>query len=420
MENNVPMNTGKNTVNYRRVPERRLLQVIIAVLAMLTCSESTAADKPSYVSLDSFAPPSYTRISYDWHRFLSPVDGKTRLTLHGPGNTLIGHYLFDVEAREVVGELKNGTPVFFDPVGGRIVCTTRGPAVSSLEKKLDAIASKAQSIVDLDKSQWQHDIAVRKSFHEDLYWIVEMKSNRASSIGSILEYDFKERPGDFIPSPSHTHAVNAAWSGASGEHVYTINLDKQAMGTIGTDVTAFAWWDEQQILAADKNTRDLLLVNPDTQNRSILLPASQVADFLGRNDLDGLPGFPIPVWDGHRFQFFMRITRKIGEAKEFDLLKLLPNCNLEIAYRSFEPRRRGCFDQAMRHYVFSCQIPNQEDDGVYIRNLETGEEKTLIPSTGSGEFSAPSFHGDRVIYVRDKTLWSISTDGTDQKRLFPK
>ncbi|PYM12856.1 MAG: hypothetical protein DME18_10335 [Verrucomicrobia bacterium] len=76
-------------------------------------------------------------------------------------------------------------------------------------------------------------------------------------------------------------------------------------------------------------------------------------------------------------------------------------------------------DPTGRYYLFSGREAGAASDGVFLRDKQSGSNRTLVIPTKNTYFSIPRFYGDSVIYVRSNILWRISLDGTSNVQLFP-
>ena len=56
---------------------------------------------------------------------------------------------------------------------------------------------------------------------------------------------------------------------------------------------------------------------------------------------------------------------------------------------------------------------------VYLRDLSDNSVHTLVPPNNKGQYAIPRFYGDEVIYFRDRVIWRIGLDGSNNVPLFP-
>jgi hypothetical protein len=57
--------------------------------------------------------------------------------------------------------------------------------------------------------------------------------------------------------------------------------------------------------------------------------------------------------------------------------------------------------------------------GVFLRDLRSGTNLTLVAPDAGRSFSQPNLYRETVIYVRSNQLWQVGLDGSNRTRLFP-
>lgn len=76
-------------------------------------------------------------------------------------------------------------------------------------------------------------------------------------------------------------------------------------------------------------------------------------------------------------------------------------------------------DPTARYYLYSGRERGHGNDAVYVRDLQNGTTRILVPPANGAHFSLPRFYHDSVIYVRNNALWRINLDGFNNIKLFP-
>jgi Tol biopolymer transport system component len=121
---------------------------------------------------------------------------------------------------------------------------------------------------------------------------------------------------------------------------------------------------------------------------------------------------------GH--QFFLTDNHQRWLAKESYLLRLKrPGSELELVNPKFKFEWSDHFDATGSNYAFSGREAGQGSSAVYLRNLATGETRTLVEDNGTKLFSLPNFYGTNVIYSRSNQLWRVDFTGRNHERVFP-
>ena len=61
---------------------------------------------------------------------------------------------------------------------------------------------------------------------------------------------------------------------------------------------------------------------------------------------------------------------------------------------------------------------NGGNGSIYIRDVQTGEVRVLVPPDNSGQYTLERFYKNRVIYSKYHQLWSIDVTGSNNFKLF--
>ena len=129
---------------------------------------------------------------------------------------------------------------------------------------------------------------------------------------------------------------------------------------------------------------------------------------------------PFVSWNGQEYDIYFTGAHRRWSADESLLLKYDRVAReLGVVSPSFKFEWSDHFDESMQNYLYSGRERGDRNDGVFLRDLNAGKNRTLVEPRGGHSFSTPRFYQDRVLYVRTNELWSVQLDGTDQKRVFP-
>jgi hypothetical protein len=122
-------------------------------------------------------------------------------------------------------------------------------------------------------------------------------------------------------------------------------------------------------------------------------------------------GAPLLAWNG-RSSSYVTDTHKKWSAEESFLLKVArPGSQLSVVSPAFKFEWSDHFHPSQQYYVYTGREAGDRSDGVYLRNLRTGAETTLVESLGEKCFSIPHFYKDSVLYLRSNALWRVNLDG---------
>lgn len=116
-----------------------------------------------------------------------------------------------------------------------------------------------------------------------------------------------------------------------------------------------------------------------------------------------------------------RICRAKQSANSF-LAKLeRPSGNLKLIATDFKFKWSDSFDPSDRYYVYSGREFSDGDkvSAVFVRDLQTGQTRTLVEDLGVNQHSIPRWYGNGAIYTRSNMLWRIALTDTNATRVFP-
>lgn len=194
------------------------------------------------------------------------------------------------------------------------------------------------------------------------------------------------------------------------------------------------WWDEHHLLAVD-GQHNFLLFDVITRETSSIFTAAQLQDFLKKSGLpDAIDRMSAkPTWTGEQYTIFYLSSQTNGIRSVATVLKVGPARTgtnapstaaipeLQIFQRDFQFEWLGNLNAAGTLYVFpgeSGQPGSGGDGSVHIRDLRTGETRTLVETDHSNQYTLPRFYKNRIIYTRSRQLWSIDVNGSNNFKLF--
>lgn len=342
------------------------------------------------------------QISYD---FLSPAPfegGKMWITSYSTNRAEV--LLFDIDQRRILGRLNDGWPVMNSGDQTKTLCSQPGPRFKDrLWLWLDRLSGGRL-----------------KSPSPELtptYWRLDLTRNSAAYLGRLPEMPHSI----FSPAPDFQHGFTLLDKPPTRVDLYVFDLTAGSMVQRISPGWPAGWWNNTQILCLGTN-QDLLLYDIHTERSAVLIRADQIADFFRQNHLEAAPSQakPFLAWRSRECDFYLTDTQQKWLATNSFLIKLeRPDGRLKLVSANFKFGWSGQFDPTGRFYLYTGREPGQGSDGVFLRELATGTNRVLVPSTSAAYFSLPNFYRDSVIYVRSNELWRIHLDGSHLTRLFP-
>lgn len=372
---------------------------------------------PRYVITQQHSLRQISSLSYPFLAERPFAGGRVWLSL-ADGTNAFESVLFDLEAGTVVGRLENAFPVQSDEAGTFVLCVNRVPRRINLWQRGRMLAGAGLRNLNLPPPRWLVPPAGVFDMDDENFWLVDLRSGRAHFAGTMPQMrgtgsTFRFSP-DFrhgLNKPPHHLETNAFVLDIAAKELRTIQLQP--------DDWPIGWWDNETFLLSRNGL--VHLVGLDGRER-LLFGTNDVATILARQGLAPFERNPNPIayWAGDRFEFFLTDTHKRWSAEASVLLKInRPDGRLELVDPRFKFEWSDHFDPTARHYLYTGREAGDRSDAVLVRDLVTGSEQPLVPTTGAKVFSIPNFYGDRILYVRSNQLWSVGMDGSTPRPLFP-
>ena len=340
--------------------------------------------------------------------------GKVWLTTSS-GTNDIHCYLFDLQSRKVLGELKNANPLFMTEDRTKVFCQQRriAPPVGLREKILLFLDRKTLGKFHLAPSQ--DDI--------DLFWLLDLKRNSGKLVGRLNQFrGFGSTT--FQASPDFRYAFNKPSTGFEKPELFICDLQKETLTRVKVDGWPHGWWDGQSIVLKT-SANDFILYHVPTGTVSNSISFTTFTAFLaGLNDPEAraAEAWMFPVWTGKERHLYLSKARADWPDGTSYLVKIQPpSATLELVITNFLPEFPNHIDPTETWQLYSGTGSSYRGNGVFLRELRTGATRTLVPGdpTSSPRPSIPNFYDDTVIYIRDNALWQIDLTGSNNTRLFP-
>lgn len=354
--------------------------------------------------------------SYDWinYDYLSPSPFQGgKVWVEAMSKKQVHVYPFDIEKREILGELFNAWPELMNGDQTRVLCTIRTPAPTNVVSKVAAQIVGSLSVL-------RNYFSLSDKDRESL-WTVDLKRNSARPLGKV--YQWNGAGSSLWPSPDFSHAFDKPTGSFNTPDFFIANLDKNTFRRERVDGWPCGWWDNERILWKATNN-DFVLCDIVSWKLSALVSQQQLATFLRQAGLTNAASsaHPFFTWNGKENEFYLTDGNSRWSAVKSYLIRIeRSDGKLKLMDPKFKFEWSDHFDAIEKHYLYSGRDRGNRTSGVYLRDLATGNMRELVPenATHTNDFSMPQFYGDKVIYEHDKALWIIAADGSGNQRLFP-
>ena len=410
----------------QKILKRSLVAVIalfgLACIVLIATSKSeTGRDAPRFVPgtpIDAVTNLAASA-NYSWGEDVPFQGGRTWIWF-ATSRTNFHTYWVNLDDRTVVGELFNAGAEFSNKDQTKLFCSGPGSLLPTLKQRWAGWLAKVSG--GKIKPQLNRD---------ETFWILDLRNNRAKAIGS-----FSQSAGNgsrWHPAPGFRFAYNIPSTSGLGQEFYLCDLEQEQMTRVQFQGSIQGWWDERHLLAVDK-PNNFLLFDVITRQTRPLITAAELQDFLKKSGLPISLGMGAePTWTGEEYAFHLA-AKTNGIRSVATLLKASPartstnipsttatSPELQIFQRDFQFEWLGRLNAAGTLYVFpgeSGQPGSGGDGSVHIRDVRTGESRTLVESDHSNQYTLPRFYKDRVLYMRSRQLWSIDVNGSNNFKVF--
>jgi hypothetical protein len=344
------------------------------------------------------------QISY----FLSPPgqfeDRKLWITIL-IGRTNKGVFLYDLDRRRVIGQALKGSPVLTTGTPPKSLCLQ---SAFGLRERLGALLESIR--LRLFKAK-PPGAAMPVWKGNSRFWLLDLEKNSAVRIGRLQGWT-----DSFVPSPDAHWCYATLSRFPRSVDLYCFDLKSASLKQLDAHSLPAGWWDNTHILLQTTN-QDWVLHDIATDKTTPFIRSNQVAEFLRDQGIAEAPKWiqANSVWNGRENDCYLRDGNGVGSY----LIKLeRPDGKLKLVSRASKVEADGQLDRTGRYLVYNGHYASRMD-GVFVRDLQDGEERTLVAPAGLRVFSQPKLYGDLVLYVRSNALWQINLDGSNHLRLFP-
>ncbi len=392
---------------------KRTVIVLCSLLCLagllLGITSLCAADPnaPKFVPMHSQPLGTYTWMLYPWAGDVPIQDGKVWIqTISNLTNRQC--FLYDVTNRAIVGELFKAWPVFFNHDQTKLLCEGY-----SLEG-----AWKWKLISWLQNRPFGKRLA-RKMRRLEAFWILNLKDVSARRVGQL-----SQRLGtgsSFLTSPDFRYGLNSPSTSPEAEwFVCDVESNRFTKVTLSGQVSG--WWDTRNVLVKERDG-SFVLFDVETRQTRTLFSAAAVSKSLEQL---GLPSDPAAIgtlhnWNGREYDFYFTLAKQRHSGESFLLKADRATRTLRLVKRNFQFHHLGRLDAEGTHYLYEGEngTPGAGGNGgLYLRDLSDDSVRTLVEPDNRGQYALARFCADGVIYLRNKQIFRVDLNGSNNAPLF--
>jgi hypothetical protein len=318
-------------------------------------------------------------------------------------------YLYDLNSREVSGELLNGNAIFFNQDHSKLFCGGRESLTTSFKERMVGWIEKI----------WPGKTPL-KANRGEAFWILDLRDNSSRRIGEFSQ--LSGAGSTWKPSPTFRFGYNTPTAASKGT-LYLCDLEWGQFRKLRISGKPQGWWDQQNILFKD-SANNFVLLDVCSDKTNTLFTAKAIAQSL--QDLD-LPNDPAAIgafaqWNGRNYDTYFALANSIHGGKSFLLRADKTGPALKLVCRDFQFEWLGHLDEAGTRYLYdgeSGQPGGGGNGGVFMRNLTNNTSRTLVEPDNGGQYALPRFYGEDIIYYRNRRLWLQALGETNSTQLLP-
>ena len=383
----------------------------IGLIALLFSRAPSPSNAPRFIPGRASPVGNYSTTHYDWISLRPFVND--RFWLFGTRDkTNRFTCLYDLKARMILGELIDGGVVCANSDGTKLLCVGRDTSIAGFKNKLLNLLQK------ISGGRFRPNFNRTESF-----WVLNLNDNSSARVGAASQYSGSG--SRWYSTPDLRYACTSPTT-EDGTSFLLFDFADSSLIRVPVGGYIRGWWDQKNIFLQTSN-HDFALYDVEKKQTTTLFSAETIRATL--NQLK-LPSDPANVetfanWNGTDYDFYIAETQHELSGKPSFLLKAdrtSPNPALKLVAEEFQFEWGGRFDAKATKLLYQGEsgAAGQGGNGaVYLRDLSDDSTRTLVPPDNRGQYSIPRFYGDEVIYYRDRVLWRIGLDGSNNVPLFP-
>ena len=397
----------------KRIGIITVLVLMIALgLALLLPSPTVSRNAPRYVAGRAQPVGNYTATHYDWIDRRPFVDDKVWIFGRRRGTNRF-NCLYDLRERMILGELHNGSDVkLVNGEGTKVLEEGFGSSVSNLKEKLLDLLER------ISGGKFKPNFNRTESF-----WVLNLKDNSSKRLGSVSQH--AGSGSRWYTSPALRYGCTSPTTENDSAFVL-FDFENDNLTRIAVSGRIRGWWDEQNIVLQSAN-RDFVLYDVVKQQATVLFSAESFRQTLAQLNVPSVPAGGVEAfanWNGSAYDFYFTEHGYELKGRPSFLLKAdrtSPTPTLKLINPEFQFEWGGHLNAEATHYLYQGEsgVPGNGGNGaVYLRDLSNDTTRTLVTPDNKGQYSIPRFYRDEVIYYRNRVLWRIGLDGSNNVPLF--
>jgi hypothetical protein len=388
-----------------------LVLLVAVVLAIVLPSATSYRNPPRYVPGRAQPTGNYTSTHYDWLKARPFVND--RVWVFGTRDRTKGFScLYDLRERMILGELLNAGVELANADGTKLLVIGRdSPAVNFKSRLLKLLRRISGGKITVNNDRTES------------FWVLNLQDNSTKRVGAVTQ--FEGAGSRWYTSPSLRYGCTMPTAEFNQAFVL-FDFATDRFTRIPFDGQLCAWWDDQNVLLR-ANNNDLVLYDVGKMQTTVLFSAETIRQTLEQLKL---PSDPAQVatfanWNSREYDIYFAEKDYEFRAKRCFLLKAdraSPQPALKLISPEFKFEWGGHLDASATHFLFQGELGGSGVRGngaVYLRDLSDNSVRTLVPPDNKGQYAIPRFYGDEVIYYRNRVLWRIGLDGSNNVPLFP-
>ncbi len=388
-----------------------ILPVLVALAFLFYLLSLPDHNVPRYVAITTQPAGPFSYENYGFNDTVPFRDGKFWLNVRDSNGH--GHiFLYDLDRGRVVSELLHAVPAMANGDQTLLLCEGPGPFYYSIEAKGLAMLNKVS----------RGRIPLMQPNRVETFWILDLRNNSAVKLGGLPQLG--GYGSSWGPAPGYRFAINQP-SGSKPGEFYLCDLDQKTLQKISLTSATKGWWDDHQLVVQDVAT-NLFLFDVVNRRTNALLAGAAITRFLHEQgvpyDSAGLATHI--VWNGSNYDLYLSANRVNGLVTNATYLISVNHADaaLKLLYTNISFRWSSRLDASATHLLYQGESGGSGtggNGGVYLRDLTSLTERTLVPPDNRGPYSLARQYLDTVVFWRSNVLWRVDINTTNATRLFP-
>jgi len=383
-----------------------LLLAIGVAIFLLTPGGSSRV--PRFVPGKVVPVGNYSNTHYNWLHLRPFVNDK--VWVFGQRNGTNAFFcLYDLREHVILGELENAGAVMVNHDGTKLLC--EGPDSA-------AISIRSAFIACLRRITGRKIGAQINQFES--FWVLDLRDNSAKRVGATSQ--FAGTGSRWYSSPGLRYGCTRPTT----EPAFMIfDFAKEQITRSKVDGRIIGWWDDQNIFYKDRDN-NFSIYDVVNEKSVVLIRVERLAKKLqGSSNAKAAEAEAFANWNGREYDFYLAEKEYEFRAKRSFLFKIertTPEPTLSVVAWDFKFEWGGHLNADGTQFLYQGEsgAPGSGGNGgVYLRDLSDSSVRTIVPPDNRGQYAIPRFYSNEVIYFRNRTIWRIGLDGSDDTPLFP-